>query len=494
MKKINFILIALMLTLFSSCEDALEIIQPGELGPNVTFQTVNDLQFGLNGVYSAVSGESPIAFSTVFTDEVAIGFANGGQGLNGGEYVFNLNAASADAAAIWNSNYSMINRANRVIAGAKAVIPTAANQAQYNDILAQAHILRAWGHFVLLSHFSTDLTSDSALGVIKMDFVPTVLDQLPRNTNGEVFALINADLNFASSLNATSNANATRTYISTDFVKAFKARMAAYRGKYTEVSALADELITKYPLTPRSVSVATEATSLYLNIWTDVAIPTATQNEVIFKLERVPGNGTINSIWASVNSTVNGSPFFEMSTRLYNLLNNTNDIRRRAFLSPSSDPAGGRIVIGKYPGSGGIVQLNDVKIFRTAEMYFLKAEALAEADNYVGVAAQLQAVTNARFVAGTAPVIPVPANKQAAFAQILNQRRIELCFEGHRYLDLKRLGVKAGVTIDRAPEDCSIFNACSIPSNDFRFTMPIPFTELSANTAIKDQQNPGYNN
>ncbi len=494
MKKINFILIALIVTLFSSCDDALEIIQPGELGANVTFQTVNDLQFGLNGVYSAVSGEGPIAFSTVFTDEVAIGFANGGQGLNGGEYVFNLNAASADAAGIWNSNYSMINRANRVIAGAKAVIPTAANQAQYNDILAQAHILRAWGHFVLLSHFSTDLTSDSALGVIKMDFVPTVLDQLPRNTNGEVFALINADLNLASALNATSNANTTRTFISTDFVKAFKARMAAYRGKYTEVTALADELITKYPLTPRSATFATEATSLYLNIWTDVAIPAANQNEVIFKLERVPGNGTINSIWASVNSTVNGSPFFEMSTRLYNLLNNTNDIRRRAFLSPSSDPAGGRIVIGKYPGSGGIVQLNDVKIFRTAEMYFLKAEALADADNYIGVAAQLQAVTNARFVAGTAPVIPVPANKQAAFAQILNQRRIELCFEGHRYLDLKRLGVKAGVTIDRAPEDCTSFNACSIPSNDFRFTMPIPFTELSANTGIKDQQNPGYNN
>lgn len=194
MKKINFILIALIVSLFSSCEDALDIVQPGELGPDVTFQTVEDLQFGLNGVYAAIAGENPIAFSTVFTDEVAIGFANGGQGLNGGEYVFNLNAASGDAAAIWNSNYSLVNRANRVIDGAKFVTPTAANQASYNDILAQAHILRAWGHFVLLSHFSTDLTSDSALGVIKLDFVPSVLDQLPRNTNGEVFALIDEDL------------------------------------------------------------------------------------------------------------------------------------------------------------------------------------------------------------------------------------------------------------------------------------------------------------
>ncbi|TDE29807.1 RagB/SusD family nutrient uptake outer membrane protein [Flavobacterium ranwuense] len=493
MKKINFILLALIVSFFSSCEDAIDIIQPGELGPDVTFQTVDDLQLGLNGVYAAVAGENAIAFSTVFTDEVAIGFANGGQGLNGGEYVFNLTAASADPAAIWYSNYALINRANRVIAGAALVTPTAANEAAYKNILAQAHILRAWGHFVLLSHFTTNMADDSALGVIKLDFVPLVTDQLPRNTNGEVFALINEDLNFVSSL-STNAANTSRTFVSTDFVKAFRARMAAYRGKYAEVTALADQLIAAYPLTPRSATVATEATSLYLNIWTDVAIPTATQNEVIFKLERVPGNRLINATWASVNSTVNGSPFYEMSTRLYNLLNNPNDIRRRAFLSPSSDPAGNRIVIGKYPGSGGIVQLNDIKIFRTPEMYFLKAEALADAGNFTGVAAQLQAVTNARFVAGTAPVIATPTTAQAAFAEILKQRRIELCFEGHRYLDLKRLGVRAGVSIDRDPADCSIYNACTIPNTDYRFTMPIPVGELSANTGIKDQQNPGYTN
>ena len=95
MKKINFIIFALFVSLFSSsCEDAIDIVQPGELTPAVAFQTVEDLQLGLNGVYSSISGEGPIAFSTVFTDEVAIGFANGGQGLNGGEYVFNLNTGS----------------------------------------------------------------------------------------------------------------------------------------------------------------------------------------------------------------------------------------------------------------------------------------------------------------------------------------------------------------------------------------------------------------
>jgi hypothetical protein len=491
MKKINFILFALMVSLFS-CQDAIDIVQPGELSPEVAFQTVGDLQLGLNGVYASIAGENPIAFSTVFTDEVAIGFANGGQGLNGGEYVFNLNTGSADAAAIWNSNYTLINRANRVLAGAEKIVPAAADLSAYNNIVAQAHILRAWGHFVLLSHFSTDLSDDAALGVIKVDFVPQTTQQLPRNTNGEVFALINSDLNFVSSLTTNAANTVTRTYVSADFVKAFRARMAAYRKDYTTVSILADELITAYPLTPRSATAATENTSSFLNIWTDAAI--ASQNEVIFKLERISGNRLINATWSSVNSTISGSPFYEMSTGLYNLLNNPNDIRRRAFLSPTSDPAAGKLAIGKYPGSDGIAQLNDVKIFRSAEMYLLKAEALASTGNYPGVATQLQLLTNARFVPGTAPVIVTPASAQAAFAEILKQRRIELCFEGHRYLDLKRLGVRAGVTIDRDPADCSLYNACSIPNTDYRFTMPIPGAEISANAAIKAQQNPGYAN
>jgi hypothetical protein len=489
MKKINFILFALIVSLFSSCEDAIDIVQPGELGPQVTFQTVDDLQLGLNGVYASIVGEAPVAFSTVFTDEVAIGFANGGQGLNGGEYIFNLNTGSADAAIIWGSNYSLINRANRVIAGASFITPTAAEKAAYDNVVAQAHILRAWGHFVLLSHFSTDLTNDSALGVIKVDFVPQTTQQLPRNTNGEVFSLIDADLVFGSSL-TTNATNTNRTFVSRDFVKAFKARMAAYRGKYAVAGPLADELIAAYPLSTRSATVATQNTSSYLNIWTDVAIPA--KDEVIFKLERVAGNRLINAIWASINSTVSGSPFYEMSTNLYNLLDNTNDIRRRAFVSPTSEPANNKLVIGKYPGSGGIVQLNDIKIFRSVEMYFIKAEALAAVSNFAGVAAQLQLVNTARFVEGTAPVIAVPANEKAAFAEILKQRRIELCFEGHRYLDLKRLGVKAGVTIDRNTVDCSAYDACSIPNTDYRFTMPIPGSEIGANAALKGQQNPGY--
>ena len=112
--------------------------------------------------------------------------------------------------------------------------------------------------------------------------------------------------------------------------------------------------------------------------------------------------------------------------------------------------------------------------------------------NFAGVAADLQAVLAQRFSAANLPTIAVPANQQAAWAEILKQRRVELAFEGHRYIDLRRVGPKAGVDINRSPLDCAVNGACFLSSSDYRFVMPIPSSEIGANPAIAGQQNPGY--
>jgi len=229
------------------------------------------------------------------------------------------------------------------------------------------------------------------------------------------------------------------------------------------------------PLTPRAQ---------YGNIWKDLPV---TQDEVIFKLDRIKSGNTIGSTWASVNSTITGSPFFEVSTDLNDLLL-PGDVRRSVIIDPSSD--GVILPVGKYPGSGGLALLNDIKIFRTSEMFFIRAEAKANASDFAGVAADLQAVADKRF--STAPVVAVATSQQAAWAQILEARRIELAFEGHRYIDLRRVGPKAGVDIERNPLDCAINGACFLSSSDYRFIMPIPSAEIGANPAIATQQNPGY--
>jgi hypothetical protein len=88
--------------------------------------------------------------------------------------------------------------------------------------------------------------------------------------------------------------------------------------------------------------------------------------------------------------------------------------------------------------------------------------------------------------------LPVYANAQAAWADILLERRKELAFEGHRYLDIKRLAALAGnqgITRDNTDDDI-LDQPLTLPLSDYRWTLPIPQLEVAGNVSI--QQNPGY--
>lgn len=494
--KILFLIVSSMF--ITSCNDAIDIVQDGELLEPNAFETIADMELALNGTYRQFDYETGIGFSSIFTDEVKIGFANGGQGLSDGEYGFILNPGSGDAAGIWASNYRMINFANRLIRGSQFVEYDEENAAQvqsFNNILGQAYALRAFAHFQLMTYFSTDLSDNNALGVIKMDYVPDAFGlQLARNTNGEIYELIENDLAFAEN-NIISNLSATRTFISKSFIYALRARMYAYRELYVQAEQNVDQLVTLLNLTPKAS---------FSFIWQDAPIVPPINNEVIFKLERTgTGDNRIGGIWFSVDHTISGSPFYEVGNALHNLMNPDNipyasvqDIRyQNTFGSGSvlNDPARPKkvLLLNKYPSSEGLQRLNDVKVFRMGEMHLIKAEARIAAGDLTGCASvltNLRAVRNGVDVGSLTP--PVYANAQEAWEDVLKERRIELAFEGHRYVDLKRLGQKANATIDRAPIDCAINNACSLPLNDYRFTMPIPVLETNANSVI--QQNPNY--
>jgi hypothetical protein len=493
MKNLKKLFLFSLLGVFIACNDAIDIVQPGELVEDRAFETISDLEAGLTAVYSSFSYENAVGFTSIFTDEVKIGFANGGQGLSDGGYAFVLNPASGDAASIWASNYSMINNANRIIRAADLITYDTENAGEVtalNNILGQARALRAFAHLQLLTYFSPNMEDNNALGVILMDYVPEVFGlELPRNTNGEIYQLIESDLDYAEE-NISSNVSATRTFLSKSFVYATKARMYAYRGLYALALPFIDQLDVLYNLTPKAN---------YPNIWADAPITPPNNNEVIFKLERTgTGDSRIGGIWFSVNHTLSGSPFFEVGNSLHDVLNPTNlgaasiaDVRYSTIFGPQSNPAENILLLNKYPGSEGLPRLNDIKVFRFSEFILIRAEALIDAGNLAGAAQELATLREVRRGVAPGSITPtVYASATEAWADVLRERRIEFAFEGHRYIDLKRLGSKANATIDRDPEDCAINGACTLPIGDYRFTMPIPLVELNANTVI--QQNPTY--
>jgi hypothetical protein len=202
-----------------------------------------------------------------------------------------------------------------------------------------------------------------------------------------------------------------------------------------------------------------------------------------------------------------------MSRVVFNTLqanfDSNGDVRRPVFVDPTSNISStyttdlnpresDELIVDKYPGDlllGGLAGglRNDVKLMRTAEMHFILAEVAARNSQFTEAARQVDLVRNARY---TTPVTTTAyTSRQQAFADILSERKLELYGEGHRYIDIRRLGETANVGYDRDPVDCTLYQAplCDRPATDIETRyMPIPLLEFTGNPAIAGQQNPGY--
>ena len=503
-----------MVLVVSSCEDATTITQDGEVNDVATFTSTGQMRLFLMEAYDKIDGGSNnlngIAVSSILTDEVGVGKNGSASSL----YKFSVSIDNGYSNVIWLDNYTVINYCNRIIRGSALVTPVdAADQLAYNDILAQAKALRAYCHLQLLTYFSTNMKDDNALGVILMDRVPNLLERLPRNTNGEVFGLIESDLDYAYANIQPSPASTLKpwTYVSKGMINAVRARMYAYRGMYTlaeqyATSAIADSGVgitngTTYT-SSAAFYAAAGSNNTYKKMFQDLD-----RGEVIWSIGRSVGKTSIASTYFVNATNAGGLAVFDMNRNLFNILDNGGapwDIRRRVnidptatvdvnYLTSSNYTTSDNLCIDKYSGITGAAAglINDLKAFRVSEMVLIQAEARAFANDLPGVATLLKSIRDKRSITGPRPLTTY-ANSTEAWADILLERRVELCFEGHRYIDLKRLGALANQTIDRHPLDCSSYSLpeCSFPVTDYRFTLPIPLDEVSGNPTI--QQNPGY--
>jgi|694.fasta_scaffold67417_1 hypothetical protein len=516
MKKfLSYLLIASAFFVTSCDEDLTETFAPGQLVEDVAIVTSNDLSRLLNSGYNILTSREAAVFTSVFTDEATKGFNNGGQGVSA-EIVFNIFPSSFAPTAIWQSNYFALARINRVIARADIIVPKDAADAELIARLkAEALILRAYAHLNILAYYSTDTKDNAALAGVLADRIILTTEAPFRTTNQAFYTLIHSDLDAALATLATNTAPApTFLQANTNFAKGLKARAYAYKGDYTNAEIWADNVLAS------GITLATPAQYRQV-FWTD-DLPSLTlpNVEVIFELKRTIQQNTqpsnLHNGWCSIRPSGGGSPFYEVGRSLFNILNATpTDVRRAVIIAPTStissnyqnesDYLGAdRLVLHKHGGvasgsgtwatSATNANNNDHKVMRISEMYFIKAECRANANDLTGAATAVNAVRSARF--GSTQTAPVYGSATAAWKGILDERRLELAFEGHRFIDIKRLGVLAGITgLDRDPMDYDGLNIpggnpSNLPLNSYKWALPVPQDEINANGAI--QQNPGY--
>lgn len=314
-KYLGFFILCVTFFLASCDEDLLDTYSPGALTEEVAVQTSADLGRLMNAAYILLTPTSEIEFNSIFTDEASIGYANGGQGLDD-NFAFLLNSASDSPNSIWISNYFTLSRVNRVIKFADNIVPVdAADQELINRYKAEAYTLRAHCHIQLIAYFSTNPKDRNALGpIISNDVYPASFLGV-RATNGAVYDLIDADLAAADALYATVTSAPNPIFANKNFTTALKARVNAMRGDYANALVFANQVINTSGL-----SLATFAN--YPSVFHTDSNPANV--EVIFKLKKQTGQTKTGGIWASVNSTVTGSSFFEVGRSLFNVVNTTN--------------------------------------------------------------------------------------------------------------------------------------------------------------------------
>lgn len=480
MKKTKILILTAMLvsTLFS-CQKLVEIKETDLIAGDIALKTVTNNEQGIIGAYAAMNVEMGILLNAVFADEVVSADFYNAATVHEWQYS-STDISIRDNFTAFNLYYRIIDRVNRVLqALPNATATVAGDEAKRSRLRGEALFLRAFCHFELYRYYS-----NSAVGTdLAMAYMETPsLQPQARITVAPYFQKLKADLAAAKPLLPT-DFSGTNVYRATQAAAAaLQARTALYLKEWNDAITFSTEYINAVPLATRAN---------FPGIWTD-----ANSNETAFKLSRTASlGGRIGSLWrgTSANASNIGAITWTIAQKLWDMYDQTNDIRFSSYAKNEPLLVGtGRKytrLIKKYEGTTyGTATENvaDAKVFRTGEMYLIRAEARAENNDLVGAATDLNALRTAR-ITGYTPV--VLASKDAAITTIMDERFKELAYEGHRFWDLKR----RNLPVVRLTVDLPQVNAATtLAAGNFRFLLPIPNAEIQANPVI--QQNPGYTN
>jgi len=485
MKFYKILFLAFSSVSFFSCKKVIEVKETDFIGGDVALKTVANNEAEIIGAYVPLSPEMDILFNAVMSDEIKKAEFYNAATVH--EWQFSTQDITIrDQFTAINLFYKTIDRANRAI----KALPTADSTRAGDNTLrlrlkGEGLFLRAFAHFEVLRFYSGNYDAN-ALAMPYMTESTLVPQQ--RLAMQVFFEKLKADLAEAKTLLP---ANLTDIYRANAYaVSGLQARVALYMKDWANAITFSTEYINALPLATRTN---------FPGIWTD-----ANSSELAFKLKRTTSSSGPIAVTSTggLTTTRMGSLFRGTSTatavgtvtwapsdKLWNSYDKINDIRFSSYfkdeplLSAAGRPSH---LIAKYAGGAyGASNENvaDAKIFRTGEMYLIRAEAKARSNDLTGAASDINALRAAR-ITGYANVSFASLNE--AITAVADERFKELAFEGHRLWDLRRYDMP----VTRLASDAPTTSAVSLSAGNFRFLLPIPFSEIQANPTI--QQNPGY--
>lgn len=471
MKNIIKILFVLMAFTIVSCEKYLVREPITTTSTELTLSDFDGLSNSTLGAYSPLYNSSWYGAGMLISSDIKANNAKSSP-ISSGRYqtTYSWQQDPANTSGLWTNAYQTITYACNVLDKLETFEPVAgvATQADLDHLKAECLFLRALAHFDLVKMFAQPYTyQPSGLGVPIV--LKTEIASPARNTTSEVYAQIISDLNAAKPLFEANFNQQKRTSLvdvkgvaSADAADALLARVYLYMGDYAQAATYATNVIN-------SGRYSLYTAENYGSVWgTDAA------SEVIFE------------IWG--NSQQTNAPYWEEIGYMYSptgygdvcatqdlldlLASEPGDVRANLFLEGPANP--GYFWTTKYPGKNGDRRQNNIPVLRLSEMYLIRAEArLKTSGDALG---DLNMIRTNR---GLAPAVLITEN------DIFNERRKELCFEGHILYDYARLNK----SLTRVDEDGRITENKDVPFPSYLWAMPIPRGEMEANPNMVQNDN-----
>lgn len=450
MKKLLYILTASTVFFTTSCElvNVLEVEPPNNLVPENVVKDAESAENLLNGAYSIFNDQYYYMYSETMPGLLSGTMSRNGFLANIDVATNNIKADNNDAANYWKAFYRQIDAANAVIKLVPGVSAELFAPNRQNEIVAEAHFLRAMAHFELLRYYGQFYDRNSPLGIIiRTEPADFTTRSKKRASVLETYTQILKDLDVA----ITNGPAFSKTYYaSKTAAKALKARVLLFMGEYATAATLADEVIKEGTRT----LAPTYAAAFDKNLTSSEMILMRYTDEVSSTMDRKKftygSRHAIASNWLA--GFMAGDPRAELTFAASNKA--ILKVNNSTFYSPTY-------------------------FLRLSEMYLIKAEALARSGATLEESkAPFEAV---RSRALGIPYISPALTIEELLDEIYKEIVLELAFEnGSEWF----AGIRFNKIMTVKP---------TITSTD-QYILPIPLTEIQANSELSlADQNPGYN-
>ena len=467
-KNHKLILVTLLLSVFISFESCnLLDTQPAQsLDPSVALSSLEGLEGLSVSLQSRLRasgryGRDLVLLPDVLADGVRL------HPIPSGRYTGQSINQHGSHMALWASGWNAINEANYIIDGIDNIEDVPEDTRA--RLLGEAYFHRAFAYHDLVKIYGYEPGREVNgwnLGVM-LRLSPTYdladADDKPRSSNIEVYEVIQNDLEQAIEYLAQGDRGVF--YPNHTAALTLMARVQLYLENWSEAVNYATQAMA-------STDVGLVSASAYANnMYEQVPNP-----ESLFELNINPQTESLGSSDA-LDQYINPSGWFDVLPSDELIATYEPADVRLSLIQTHTD---GSPYFLKFNGSVG-PYTDNVPIFRYPELVLIRAEASAELGDDTNAQEDLETLRVARGLDAYGSANPAP-NGAALIDAVMDERRREFAFEGHRWFDLKRRGMDI-------PKQEGL---PTISYTDYRILSNIPNSELNDPRFQNVEQNPEY--